>query len=219
MPTNEPIDIFNQTMGYPPDHDDICVICQETLNNSSNNQVCTLECKHRYHTSCIIAWFRTGSNKCPYCGHKGVNGENKQTNLGMRRRRRYSRWGFSNDTNMNNFQRLITYSRRKDAPECLVKIVEKLRLYEKNLEDAKQELDEFTHSKNPELTFKEAGELHKKLQSKLWNARSQVIKQKNVISSYHIIPLIIPRIKNIPNNNNVVSVNSVINQINNISVE
>jgi hypothetical protein len=45
-----------------------CVICQEAF--AGDQQPChTLEeCGHKFHTACLIAWFRRGNNgSCPLC--------------------------------------------------------------------------------------------------------------------------------------------------------
>ena len=54
--------------------DDNCAICQLPLLHETNTPLHTLkECKHTYHTDCIIAWFRTRNNRCPLCGNSGIN--------------------------------------------------------------------------------------------------------------------------------------------------
>ena len=44
---------------------DICCICLDTMNES--NQTHILSCEHKYHTECIIDWFRKGKSHCPLC--------------------------------------------------------------------------------------------------------------------------------------------------------
>ena len=51
---------------------DICSICHEPLSNSE--QIYTLpECSHKFHTNCIMHWFRTDHNRCPLCNNEGIN--------------------------------------------------------------------------------------------------------------------------------------------------
>ena len=40
-----------------------CPICQENL----TTEIHSLECGHKFHSECIISWFRSGSNTCPCC--------------------------------------------------------------------------------------------------------------------------------------------------------
>ena len=64
------IDLFGIMEEQEPD---LCIICQENLNdNDLNQQVYQIpDCKCKYHTNCIVTWFRCGSNKCPLCGDPG----------------------------------------------------------------------------------------------------------------------------------------------------
>ena len=45
-------------------NNDICSICYEPLNDS---QSYALECNHKYHTNCIVKWFRNDKSSCPLC--------------------------------------------------------------------------------------------------------------------------------------------------------
>ena len=66
-----------------------CMICKEEL---TSQQCYTLpECKHTYHTACLISWFRNGDNRCPYCGNKGINNKCQHNNIinYSRRKRNY----------------------------------------------------------------------------------------------------------------------------------
>lgn len=45
-------------------HEDVCPICQETINESSN--VRTLQCDHQFHNECISKWIEI-RNLCPLC--------------------------------------------------------------------------------------------------------------------------------------------------------
>ena len=44
-----------------------CAICFEDLTNNTF----TLECKHKFHTECIVKWFRNDNSSCPLC--KDIN--------------------------------------------------------------------------------------------------------------------------------------------------
>ena len=41
-----------------------CVICLEAIHDNSYE---IPECKHLFHTNCIISWFRHGYKSCPLC--------------------------------------------------------------------------------------------------------------------------------------------------------
>ena len=77
-----------------------CAICHE----SGGEQVyCIPECNHKYHTNCIMTWFRTGHDTCPLCNNQGVNhGLNDTTWLNKLEA-------------LENYKHLRLYSRRKDS--------------------------------------------------------------------------------------------------------
>ena len=47
----------------------ICSICYENIDDDDYNTHTLNECSHKFHTNCIIKWFRTESSqgKCPLC--------------------------------------------------------------------------------------------------------------------------------------------------------
>lgn len=49
---------------------DKCVICHENL---IDNIYELPECGHKFHTNCIMHWFRTDHNTCPLCQNNGIN--------------------------------------------------------------------------------------------------------------------------------------------------
>ena len=198
MPQLPPaIDIFNQEIYSPPDEDNICLICHDTLipeeETSDNNPPYTLECKHKYHANCIITWFRSGHNNCPYCGDTGSNGPQKPKKSRGRRRSLYRSFPekIALDT---KYQRLRKYSRRKDAPSELVKMVDKLKTFEKERDDNDKTLREFNDRPTNGATWKDMSIERKKLREKCWTANRKVARQQIEISNYPIIPLIIPKI-------------------------
>lgn len=49
--------------------DDECIICFEQL----NNEICILNCKHRYHYDCLVKWIEKSnniSNLCTICNKR-----------------------------------------------------------------------------------------------------------------------------------------------------
>jgi hypothetical protein len=64
-------------LNIPAPASEECMICREEMECA---HCYTLpECNHKYHTHCLISWFRNGDPRCPYCGNKGVNNTNNDT--------------------------------------------------------------------------------------------------------------------------------------------
>jgi len=184
------IDIFGQGVHSPPDEDNICLICHDTLipteEPADNNPPYKLECNHRYHATCIITWFRSGQSNCPYCGDLGSNAPKKNT------RRRWRSWPERNRLD-SAYQRLRTYSRRKDAPLELVKMVNKLKEYEAELDTATKDLKAFSDLQHSDATYRTISDKRHKLRKRKWACYRKAQKQKYTIAQYPIIPLIIPK--------------------------
>lgn len=54
--------------------EEVCPICYEDLDSEDNNH--TLECNHKYHTKCIIKWFRNSHSNCPLCNDNTIDTSN-----------------------------------------------------------------------------------------------------------------------------------------------
>ena len=96
-------------------NNDICAICH--LKNLGEENIYNLpECCHKFHTNCIMTWFRAGRNRCPLCNNKGINATRAQINEEIN----HSHW-----STRNKYLKLYTIvsrkCRRKDAPEKMKK--------------------------------------------------------------------------------------------------
>jgi len=193
-----PIDIMEQGIYNAPDEDDICLICHDVLNGgeetSDNNPPYTLECKHKYHANCIITWFRSGHSNCPYCGDLGSNAPKKEKKRNGRSMRRSMYRSWAGGVIDAKYERMRQYSRRNDAPDQLVKMINKLKDIEEEFKNSKEELNSFIDTPTDGLTWKDMNKERCRLREKMWKANRKISEQKCVISSYPIIPLIIPKI-------------------------
>ena len=60
-------------------NENICSICYESLeNNEITNKIYNLECNHKFHTDCIMKWFRNKNSTCPLC-NDSINYQLKYT--------------------------------------------------------------------------------------------------------------------------------------------
>ena len=93
------------------DIDNKCPICLKNLHSS---QVVTLTCGHKFHTACVIQWFRTGSPSCPCC-----RAAPDSTGFARWRDRR------------SRLRLMLQFGRRKNAPLSLKRLIDRRRKKEK----------------------------------------------------------------------------------------
>ena len=160
-----------------------CVICHET---NGEQVYCIPECNHKYHTNCIMTWFRAGHNTCPLCNNKGINAQtqNVQTQPTSLIDRLKA---------LENYKELRKDSRRKDAPNELKRSVKSLRRMEAKMQANRKRKKEFMTSKHPCLTGREL--LNKHTEIKREGCRiERVIRRKKLLIglSKRTVDIIIP---------------------------
>ncbi len=100
---------------------EICSICHENMNIIDNDEMYELpECKHYFHTNCILTWFRAGHNRCPLCNNEGINNKNMSINLINNTLNNYS-WQYKSKLLNDNYIKMRNISRKKNAPKGLKK--------------------------------------------------------------------------------------------------
>lgn len=199
----EPVDMYNviQTLNdisQENDHQDICTVCQDILDNGE--QVHFLpECKHGYHTNCILSWFRNGSNTCPCCGDRGVN--HKETKTTGSRSRTTSTWGWACNYKIRqnpHYLKLRAFALRKDAPKQLKEIVDKLKNSEKELLDSIKNFKD-GRTERDDMPYKEVHNIVHDFHKTRKRLQEKTNKYIGAIIEYPIIPLIIPVRKKMSN--------------------
>ena len=182
---NEAINFFNIDI----DNVNMCTICHEPM---YIEQTYTLpECKHSFHTSCIVTWFRSADSGCPYCRDKGVNYISKTA-------RKHYRW--LSDGDREKLKVLRGYIRRKDANKNVKKYFDKLDKLKKEYDEYKKSYAEFENKiKNNDCAEFE-GKLQdlilkaKKMRRKKRDYYSKIRKAERAILDLPVVPIIIPRI-------------------------
>ena len=156
-------------------NEDLCVICLSTLNEDDTYK---LSCNHKFHTKCIIDWFRSESSNgnCPCCMDVPVNG--------------YGLWdysGFYNHTFINNrVKNLRRFSKRKTSPQLLKNEFVKLKKNEDELKNIKNEVKHFKNTTEYNELLKQL----KKITSKQYNKESRIRNIKmNIVTNYPILIL------------------------------
>ena len=108
------------------DKDDLCVICLSQLGDDDYS----LDCDHKYHTKCIIEWFRKGNSACPLCNDNPFAEQQSY---------------YYGNPLINERCSLIRrkFGRKKDCPPTLKKAIDKLRELETKQKDADKILKDF----------------------------------------------------------------------------
>jgi len=176
-----------------------CMICKEEL---ESHECYTLpECKHRYHTGCLIAWFRNGDNRCPYCGNRGINNKMDPLNpRGFRRSRFYCTGTYENQY-LSDLRKFANLKKNIDNP-CVIKLrkdFEKVKLLENNLKCKNIELAEYKKMiKNEPVKYGDARKNLHNLRTTKWRMQRNLNGEKfKIVNNSYIIPLIVPMHVNI----------------------
>lgn len=168
-------------------NNDICIICQEDL---INEEYYTLkECKHKYHTNCIISWFRNGDSKCPLCGDKGIGFINNNSN--------YKFLSMKNLQTLIDIRHYINKKSNIDNNICikLRKKYEIINELEDKLKLIKDEYNKYNINLKKELVnYNDAKKKIDIYKHKIRKIKWLIIAKKLIIiNNTYIIPLIIPK--------------------------
>jgi Fe2+ transport system protein B len=104
-----------------------CLICYDC-----EGEMHELECGHKFHTECIISWFRSGKTECPYCRKKPDTYKEEQQEV------------FNiNDTPSINYKKLINEYLKKNPNERkkLIEYKKENALIKKEMSKKKKEIN------------------------------------------------------------------------------
>lgn len=172
----KPVNITHMLRGVNQNKDsddNSCSICFMTMD--IDNNVCTLnDCQHRFHTNCIVGWFRNGNSSCPCC---------RDDPLPLDSLQKYGRCKF-----------LCKYAKRKEAPPELKKLVERLKKKEKYLQECHKNIREWKKTKEGKYWI-QFDKIHTKLKNKIHSARGTngLWSLRAEIGAYPIIPFYVPQ--------------------------
>lgn len=157
--------------------DNYCQICLE----ENNEPFYTLpECGHSFHTNCIVHWFRSGYNNCPYCNNKGIGYKELEDN------KHY--WYY---VNPQKLKLLYNFSRRKDSPPELKKLFEKKQTINTKIKDIKQEQKIFRNEPHNDMNFIELKKKDRNIASNIRSLEMRKRKIEKTIVNFNIKPIIL----------------------------
>lgn len=185
----------------PIPDDNICCICHDTLNSS---QIYTLpECKHSFHTHCIVTWFRhRGSldfaeigatkmvdGKCPLCCNKGINHRSNGHVAGWNNYRGV----YLSKVNLLRFKTNKKFIKGINAPKELKQLYNKLLEKEEKFKTVAEQEKEYRKTiQSNNVNYNETKKTLLQFRRLRWGAARQLNAIKRAISSLPIVPLIIP---------------------------
>jgi len=151
---------------------DRCVICQEDL---CDNIYELPECSHKYHTNCIMHWFRSNHNNCPLCQNQGINyNQALSTSLSENYIGRNIWKGY--------YKEAANYARKKNAD---AEIVKRVKSIQKTIEKDKQSKKDFRtwkgESCNPNITNNDIHKQYVKFRTKKWRTHRNIWRRKVAI--------------------------------------
>lgn len=136
---------------------DICSICYDDLNENVKPTY-NLECNHKFHTDCIIKWFRLNNDNCPLCNDKTLDLGNIN-------------WGVKLET----IKELKKLARSKNCPVKVLKQVQRINKKEDTYNKYKKQSTEFNKQ------HKEIISTYKSLKLKTWHQRCKIRKDENTL--------------------------------------
>lgn len=148
-----------------------CSICHKDLVESAGDVTVLPECKHAFHSTCIIPWFRSGQSRCPLCNNTGRN----------RRQPRSTR---------QRARALRVLASRRDAPPRLHFLTERVRRAERQLKLKRAEHRAFIHS-HLRMRASEALEQDKGHWRGITRARERLDETVLDLANVDMVPLVV----------------------------
>ena len=191
-----------------PEEEGNCAICQEALSTAPTYAL--PECKHKFHTHCIVTWFRhrpyTGDRyslrmgdepggKCPLCGNRGINNNvpTSSTAHAARRRRRLG-WHYRPSVGFTLRRRAMeSYYHEHEGPPLLGKVLQAWESARQVVRDAEDAVTAYRKSlRESPCNFAEAKATLRKLERTACQRKARLRQAAAAIDDFHIVPLIIP---------------------------
>jgi len=180
--------------------DDNCGICQMPLQRLGAQPLHTLkECKHTYHTDCIIAWFRTRNNRCPLCGNSGINhyeeicGHFGTSSEIFASKSIILRNRYLSPVHRERYALLKNFSKEECAPKILKSYIKKAEKAVEEYNLILKQSKEFNNSLITDLTTKQIKKKFNAIRSQKWKKHDNVVDRKLDVLNLPVIPVIIPQ--------------------------
>ena len=171
---NPPVEPIRIQSLVSADYDnDICSICHNDL---EENVYTVPHCEHKFHSNCIISWFRTGNGSCPYC-------RNEPEQDGDRWRNPWS-------DRMVTYRIKRNYTRRKVAPVPLKKLLVRIQKAEKKQQDAGKVHSNWKKTDEGK-EYSRLLKISRKYQRGRWMRMRKIRALRSDIGNYPIVPAVV----------------------------
>ena len=128
---------------------DQCSICFTELGNDESQIYTVPGCNHKFHTACIIPWYRVSDGSCPYCRSNDQEGH-------------WTHYVSSRANIVSTWKRL---AKRKECPEFIKKKCVKITAVKKEVTACTKEKNQFRRENKSII------DTHNKLRRKCWDKR------------------------------------------------
>ena len=126
-----------------------CSICFSSIGDDETQIYTVPGCNHRFHTNCIIPWYRVSDGSCPYCRSNDQEGH----------------WTHYISSRANVIKTWKRLARRKECPDFIKKKCAKITVAKKDVTESSRESTAFRREN------KDVIDTHAKLRRKLWHRR------------------------------------------------
>jgi len=193
-----PFNITNQLLPEDENGDGgetICVICQDDINSAPTYSL--PECLHKYHTHCIVTWFRSqtpaneyecpnNKSNCPLCGNKGINNLTYTKNTGYIR-------GYLKAAEKMRKKFILNYIKKNECPKELAEIIKRQQTERNKLVIVNKDLKELCERmKNENTNYHKTRKGLIDLRNKRRAIEGTIYSLDCAITYFPIVPIIIP---------------------------
>jgi len=155
----------------------ICPICHDSLNDQHSYEIS--ECKHIFHSDCLITWLRTGNSKCPYCNSVSTNYIENEDDGHYCNKKSFT----------YKYKYILNYCKTKNANKKIVKKIQKIKDLENKL---KILYDDNKNIKQEVGTYSEIHNKFKLFRRNVWRIKNDIFNKKlELTDTINIIPYII----------------------------
>lgn len=158
-------------------NEELCPICLSNMDDTNN--IYRIECGHKFHTECIMKWFRSSKGQCPCCLDNPFTEKHITSNFYV------GAWNRLYVT--ERCSALRKYSKKKESPDKLKDKFNKLKIKENELKELKNQKSTIIKSEE----YKDLNKKRQNIDKKLYSKQNTILRMKaKIISDYPTVQTI-----------------------------